>query len=407
MGILNKLFSNNSGLNKNSNGSEIIICPNCGTKIENDENNYCTICGYSLKELHSKIGLGCPECGQLYDDDTTICPTCKRLLISMDKDPLYYDFMKEYAITLVLWGYDKPRELIKNNSMPVYYTYECEITDVELLQREMIEHGLLKHPDDDEMLLLLKVNQLKDILRENDLSTSGKKDELITRILNSNINIDIYSNKDNYYIISEAGQAFYDRNSDFVELHRNWKYRISPLEYYEMRKRLTEKNKTSNYRDIVWGIFQKRLIGYINRKDYSNLYYNYENMADFSFNKGKFNVAVQFYVKCVIYELCGVNYYQEYTFYKSNLYLKDELIERIKEGMIHCNSIKSLVKCKDYFSKDMVEREYSHLEMNFKLCSLEFIEKIIDEAMNDSMFNIDDYTELIKRERLSNIKKYI
>ena len=407
MGIFRNLFDNDQKTTENSKKVEITFCPNCGFEGSNKDANYCTFCGYNLKKENEIVTLICPECGQLYEDETTICPICNKLLISLTDDPLYDDFMKEYAVTLVLWAYDKPRELMNNNSIPVYYTYECKITNIELLQREMIENGLLKHPDSVEMLQVLKTDQLKDILRENDLLVSGRKDELINRIVDSKIDTNIYNNTDDYYVISKSGEIFLDKHQEYIELHRNWKYRITTREYYEMKKRILEKSKYCSFRDCVWGIFQQRLLGNLNKKAYLQLYFNYENMADFTYNEGRYDVAVQLYVKCVIYELCGVHYYDEYNWFVKDMFSKDMLIDFIKGGTLYSNNINSLIKCKECFSKDMIAREYNHLEMNFKLCSLEFIEKIVDEAMNDSMFNLDDYKELVKRERLSNIKKYI
>lgn len=392
--------NNNTTINHNS------YCSKCGTKI-NEDIKYCPNCGNRIGEEEEKIILYCPDCGEAFDDNTTICPNCNKLLISIDQDPQFKAFMKEYATVIVLWGYDKPKELIKNGQTPVYYTYECNITNIEMFIKQLIVDGYLRHPNNQELLQTLTIKELKDVLKENGEAGTGNKKDLIDRIIENNINVSLFDRKEEYYIISELGEEFYESHKEYIELHRHQNYRITPREFYEMKKRLLSKGNLYIYRDCIWGIFQNRLLNYSKEKDYIKLHFNYENMANFCYEEGKLNVAVNLYLKCVIYELCGVNFYYEWKWFHDNSYAVEMLKKNIKESIIYCTSMQSLIKCKEFYKNDMLKREYDNLEMNFKLCSLELIEKIINEAMNDSMFNIEEYKELIIRDRLNNLNKYI
>lgn len=399
-------FKDNSKNSNNSKTSSNLYCGKCGHALK-DTDKFCPSCGTKKNSEGEMASLFCPNCGEVFDDTTTICPNCDKLLISIDQDPDYKSFMKEYATTIVLWGYDKPRKLIKNGETPVYYTSECSITNIEIFINDLITNEYLKHPSNQELLQTLTIKELKEVLKKDGESVTGNKNDLISKIINKEINVPIFNRIEEYYIMSAKGLDFFESHKDYVELHRHQKYRITPREFYEIKKQLLVKNSRYSYRDCIWGIFQNRILNYTREKDYLQLYINYENMGDFCYEEGKANVAVTLYLKCVIYELCGVTFYNEWKWFHDDAYANDMLKKSIKESTIYCNGIQSLIKCKKYYNDDMVKIEYDHLEMNFKLCSLELIKKLISEALNDSMFNIEDYKDLIIRDRLNNLNKYL
>ena len=62
------------------------------------------------------------------------------------------------------------------------FEYTEKIGSFQKLLKEAIDNGDLKYADNYEKLLLLKIPELKEILKLYELKTSGKKDELIKRI---------------------------------------------------------------------------------------------------------------------------------------------------------------------------------------------------------------------------------
>lgn len=54
--------------------SSIVICANCGKKIENPKSNICPYCG---KDIYKKVKFKkCPVCGLEYDESYSKCPYC-------------------------------------------------------------------------------------------------------------------------------------------------------------------------------------------------------------------------------------------------------------------------------------------------------------------------------------------
>ena len=66
--------SSKSPTKPSSKSSSIVICANCGKKIEDPKSNICPYCG---KDIYKKIKFKkCPVCGLEYDESYSKCPYC-------------------------------------------------------------------------------------------------------------------------------------------------------------------------------------------------------------------------------------------------------------------------------------------------------------------------------------------
>ena len=408
------------------------FCGECGSKInhitENKNNNqidsflstyFGTLINSYPKEKTKVINdksnkesiLFCPNCGQILNN-ATICPDCGELATTQKiiNNANFDNFMNDYATTIVLWTYNKPKKLPKgNNDVPAYYSYECNIIDIDRFMQNIIQQGLIRRPNYAELLEVLKVSDLKDILKSNNLTQTGKKEDLIERIVSNKVTTNLIDEINDYYVISEKGTSFFEENKEYIKIHKNQKYQISPKEYYNIRK-VKPKSKGYSYSDCIWGIFQKRLLNYQRNHEYFNLYYNYQNMLDIAYSEKKYNVAINLCIKCILFELLGIHVYNQWDFYKKykDDYLKKNLFESIQNyNYINGNNFKELVNMKNYYTIDILTEEYENIEFELKLCSLKVIEKIIDDLLNNPQFNIDNYLPIIKKEYEININKYL
>ena len=347
----------------------------------------------------------CENCGQLLNKDL-FCSDCNKPMKLETKSNNYKQFIKEYATTIVLWAYNKPKKLYKNNEVPLYFQSECGIYNINIFLKELIANDYLKNVNKEEIIKLLKVNELKNLLKNNNLPTTGNKSDLITRILSNNIPVPIYKEIDNYYIISSKGNDFYNSHLEYVELHRHQQYQITPKEYYEIKTKINNPNYKFN--DYVWNIFQKRNLEYEAEKEYSQLYFNCLNMAQLCDEDNKFNISVNLYLKCLIYELCGVFLQEEIKWCKQKIISKSKVIEYASQtNKINQNNIRGFLNGKDYFNKDEVYLIYNSIPFNWKLCSLKTIEELIIELLENSMIDIEEYNQKIIHEQIVNLKKIL
>lgn len=98
---------------------------------------------------------------------------------------------------------------VVNPYIPGYWTYEYNINYKKLLTTFLLKE-YLKISSDAETLKFLTVEELKNILRANNLKVSGKKEELINRIKDSidNSILESYISKTSRkYILTEAGKS--------------------------------------------------------------------------------------------------------------------------------------------------------------------------------------------------------
>ncbi len=352
----------------------------------------------------------CPNCGMVIDNDS-ICPQCHTLLIvdTQDSNMNFKQFIKKYATELVLWKYTKPDKIIiSDRDVPVYYKSECQIYNIKLFIKDLVKAGYLRNATELELLETLKIIELKAILKNANISQTGNKKDLIAKIVDNELYAHIYDEKEKYYVLSEKGKEFYEQNIEFVNLHRSQKYQITVKEYYDVRKKLP-KNKGYSYQDCVWNIFQKRLLEYSKTRQYYQLYYNYLNMLDLTYSEGKYHVAINICLKCIIFDLCGVSYYNDLENYRkyNDKIFKKYLLDDINSCYINENNFALLSNMREYYTQESLIKEYETLEMNFKLCSLEVIKKIINDLIQNAQFNIKEYLPIIEHEHKRKIKKYL
>ncbi len=130
------------------------------------------------------------------------------------------EFREDYAKAVFLWANSKPSPVKEDNEYPSYLRYECGIERPSAYHRELIEQGYYRPSTYQERLTQLKVTELKEILSNLSLPQSGKKDELIARVLE---NIDI-ATIDNYckesFSLTELGIQFIEEHADYIEEHK-------------------------------------------------------------------------------------------------------------------------------------------------------------------------------------------
>ena len=89
-----------------------------------------------------------------------------------------------YAKTIFLNAYSSPSPIKEKNDYQSYLIYECGINDPPSYHIQMIREGYLREAKPEEKMSYLKVTDLKDMLKEYGLPSSGNKQQLICRLLN-------------------------------------------------------------------------------------------------------------------------------------------------------------------------------------------------------------------------------
>lgn len=157
--------------------------------------------------------------------------------------------------------------------------------------------------DLEENLTHLKCEELKNILKENNLSIKGKKQELINRCLD---NIDykkllkIASKK--IYTLTDKGTETIKNNYLYIINDRKH-YNFTNFEIQEMYKNFS--HITNN--DKIWHLLNKKFLEHTKNKDWGLCRCSLMHMADLLFEENKFQSALENYITVIYYDLSGLN----------------------------------------------------------------------------------------------------
>lgn len=253
---------------------------------------------------------------------------------------------------------------------PSYFYYALGIEKPQSFQAKMIEDGMLIKPEPKQFLETLKVTQLKDILRENALKVSGKKSELVERILNGISEDDIKRIRDNYekaiYILSQEARDLIGQNNGALLLFSNRQHWNIGSDYY---REVVNRINNANFSDVMNYIVNEGLANKVyssqlilnqyleETKQYSELVLQYVIMA--------FEEANELWNSELMYNTDPLpSQYGQDEHYLIAPYIN--------------NSIRDY---KDYYEDQMVDYIYEMAKGNYVIPKYQF-KKMIEDAMN-------------------------
>lgn len=148
-------------------------------------------------------------------------------------DPEELELLNELGKTQLLYWCDMQSYPVA--SYPAYFSDRYFIKNAAEIHKGWIDSGILAPPKIDEILKYKTVLELKEILRKNKLKVSGKKSELIDRIIENNaFSVDFQNeNNDPIYAITEAGRSILKNNKPWLYYHRMKNSDVIPLKFYK------------------------------------------------------------------------------------------------------------------------------------------------------------------------------
>lgn len=184
-------------------------------------------------------------------------------------DPEERALLNELGKTQLLYWCDMQSYPVA--SYPAYFSDRYFIKNTSEIHKGWIDSGILAPPKIDEILKYKTVVELKEILRKNNLKVSGKKSELIDRIIENNaFSVDAQNeNNDPKYAITEAGRSILKNNKPWLYYHRMKNSYVIPLKFYKE----TWEHLQSIWQfvpsglDISWACLQKLKLGVKSYRD--------------------------------------------------------------------------------------------------------------------------------------------
>lgn len=364
---------NVNGTNKttmNNDNDGIMFCTKCGSKV-NKEDKFCTKCGKDL-----------------IDDDQ------KRL-----------DAIKEdYRKTIFFYAENTATKVKNKKDYVGYISYECNITNPDIYHKQLIDEGYYEEASVEDVLKNKKIAEIKELVKEKGLSATGKKDDLIAKLVTNLSQEEISSMTKEFYSLSEKGKQFLEDNQNYVNLHCYKDYQITLEDYYHATKNDEYKRK---FNDIAWQIFNERTLLYQKNCEYTNTRYNYFHMANLLMREGKNEHALQLYLYCLVIDLSGVESLSSIDSYKSGWLTKADFLENLENIWLIPSLIEQINDLKCYYDEKILMKAYSTMSayLPFNVSSIEFINDLLDNAFNTPVFDVKKYeTILIENKKKQYLK---
>lgn len=270
------------------------------------------------------------------------------------------------------------------NEFQRFWWYKYGIKDVQAILRKLESKNLIQIGNVEDALKNQKLEQLKQVLKNNGLKVSGKKNDIIQRILDNvsqeKLNV-LFPIKP--YKRTQNGEILLKKYEWIPYIH---KHSIDDLDIWN----LTEMMQTPpyrNYRDEIWGYLNKTGMKYL-KKGQFGLYRNTRLiMSEFLMEEHKEDRAFKFLCEVVTYDLSGLfngfDLKDVVQYYKSFYPYKDSLV-KMAPGIT--GRISDMSRNFGWNEKELSQRllqEISNIQLPFTIFTPEEKVEIVIAEMNE------------------------
>lgn len=209
-----------------------------------------------------------------------------------------------YPHEILLLSY-APKYYLEGNSYPGFWWYKYGVKDVDkclitLKDRGFLQIGSLRSAIEKETAAVLK-----DVLKDNGLKVSGKKAELVQRLLDevSEEKLNTIFTK-RTYDLTDAGNEILKKEDYIPYIHRHG---IEDLDIWSLNEMVKNRKPGLSFRDVIWGYLNERSMIHIKNSDFG-LYRNCRfSMSEFVKEEGKLDNAFALLAEVIRYDLSGLS----------------------------------------------------------------------------------------------------
>lgn len=191
----------------------------------------------------------------------------------------------------------------EGNSFQGFWWYRYGVRDVDKCLRSLLERGFLQIGDLQSAIALENATVLKEELKKNGLKVSGKKDELIQRLISEVSHEELNSRfAKRTYQLTELGKQALEEESYVPYIHR---HALEDLDIWSFNK-IIRQSPYMPYRDKIWGYLNKRSMEHFAARDFG-LYRNCRHhMSTFLMEEKKIKDSLGMLSEVVFYDLSGL-----------------------------------------------------------------------------------------------------
>lgn len=276
------------------------------------------------------------------------------------------------------------------NKFPKFWSYEYGIKDVQSILSKLEKDGFIEIDSSANRLTKKKISELKPVLQSHGLKASGKKSEMIERILEniSEEELDILF-PDKPYKYTQKGEALLKKFEWIPYIHN---HRINGLDI----RNFTEKMQTPpyrNYRDKIWQYFNEECIKNIETRDFGCYRCVKLEMADFLVEEHNEKGAFKLLCEVISYDLSGLcnGFNMEYlSIYSENFFPYEKSIVTMAPAIT--KRIKNMSDDFGWSEKELISnllKEISAIKLPFTIFIPEEKVEIVIAEINDDKSTLE------------------
>ena len=278
---------------------------------------------------------------------------------------------------------------ISENKFQGFWYYLYSVKEPQSLLTSLYERGFLTIGNLQAAIEKLKVSELKEELLSIGEKTTGKKAELVTRLLEKgNLSFLDQKYQDRYYALTEKGQQELNDNEYVPYLHKT-KY----ISVWDMNYLLNNENPSAlGYRDILWREFNTQSGEHFKVGNFG-LYRNTRMyMYQFLMEENKYQSAFSMLCEVIAYDLSGLGNNEPLN--NDPTMQKFMLEQTIKMGFPYNNSLYTVPPAIVGWMANIKELLNMN-DNNFKSALLENFEKI---SLHRRIFTNEECVEIVMNE---------
>lgn len=229
---------------------------------------------------------------------------------------------------ILLWCFQNTRNI--NDTYPSYFEYKYGI-NANLHAKLLLKNNFIVEANKYAILNYLKVSELKEICSKNNLKLTGKKEQLIERLLDiDNINVDNFAN---LYMLSPEGIKVLQENYDYIKYHKD-SFDLTVSEF------TSNLQKYGSYEQVFINTFSINEISLANKNNWGLYRCNKLHLAYFWQLQNDYEKMMLYYIETFYCDMSGYNngYRDSFkdlmlapgivvNFKKYNAYFRDNMVD--------------------------------------------------------------------------------
>lgn len=268
--------------------------------------------------------------------------------------------------TVIFLNWVNGKSVLAKEQYPLYFFYDYNIKNCTNFHKNLIKESFLEKADFESHLNSMVIYELKEILTKYNLKKTGKKEDLIKRIM-ENVNPEEVRFEEEKYVLSKKGKEFLKENEFVLEI------KGTSISVSEFLKEKSSISKPCFTRDIMWKIYNDKSLEYFLKKEFGSYNQIIIEMAQLLGNENNKKLELSFLIKALYSDLSGM---------KNSNFLCS------KKTLFLTPYIAIIYELREYFSENMIDDCFV-VKFPFHYCTKEVFKEIVNDILSDDTFGIN------------------